>query len=221
MQVPKPWYRSYLSAKAAMQQDLFGTNPTMAAVLDLWHKTFGYVEIISKISFWEDNIPAKRWVLRSDIFVVMSVIVKIVCFFFQQQSSSCGYSWHSAEARGHGACHVPECGDETHRSRQGNIDEKVCKYILIINCSFSFFHIICGIFHIFPFWAVVWNLVSHEMNVLGFIPFVRLLIKWWYHQRLVGTPQKYKVHQGGSSLAIMWVGTSPTSSCKPAMEILT
>ena len=41
MQVPKPWYRSYLSAKAAMQQDLFGTNPTMAAVLDLWHKTFG------------------------------------------------------------------------------------------------------------------------------------------------------------------------------------
>ena len=41
MQVPKPWYRSYVTAKAAMQQDLFGTNPTMAAVLDLWHKTFG------------------------------------------------------------------------------------------------------------------------------------------------------------------------------------
>ena len=42
MQVPKPWYRSYVTAKAAMQQDLFGTNPNMAAVLDLWHKTFGY-----------------------------------------------------------------------------------------------------------------------------------------------------------------------------------
>ena len=41
MQVPKPWYRSYVTAKAAMQQDLFGTNPTMAAVLDLWYKTFG------------------------------------------------------------------------------------------------------------------------------------------------------------------------------------
>ena len=80
MQVPKPWYRSYLSAKAAMQQDLFGTNPTMAAVLDLWHKTFGYVEIISKISSWEDNVPAKRGVLRSDIIVVMSVIVKVVSF---------------------------------------------------------------------------------------------------------------------------------------------
>ena len=81
MQVPKPWYRSYLSAKAAMQQDLFGTNPTMAAVLDLWHKTFGYVEIISKISSsWVDNVPAKREVLRSDIIVVMSVIFKIVSF---------------------------------------------------------------------------------------------------------------------------------------------
>ena len=45
MQVPKPWYRSYLNAKAAMQQDLFGTNPTMAAVLDLWHKTFGCVYV--------------------------------------------------------------------------------------------------------------------------------------------------------------------------------
>ena len=80
MQVPKPWYRSYLSAKAAMQQDLFGTNPTMAAVLDLWHKTFGYVEIISEISSWVDNVPAKRGVLRSDIIVVMSVIVKVVSF---------------------------------------------------------------------------------------------------------------------------------------------
>lgn len=45
MQIPKPWYRSYVTAKAAMQQDLFGTNPNMAAVLDLWHKTFGLVDI--------------------------------------------------------------------------------------------------------------------------------------------------------------------------------
>ena len=43
IQVPKPWYRSYLSAKAVMQQDLFRTNPTMIALLDIWHKTFGYV----------------------------------------------------------------------------------------------------------------------------------------------------------------------------------
>ena len=41
MQVPKPWYRSYVNAKASMEQDLFVTNPTMAAVLELWHKTFG------------------------------------------------------------------------------------------------------------------------------------------------------------------------------------
>nr|XP_058956956.1 dynein axonemal heavy chain 7-like [Pocillopora verrucosa] len=46
MQVPKPWYRSYVTAKAAMQQDLFGTNPTMAAVLDLWHKTFGNLRLV-------------------------------------------------------------------------------------------------------------------------------------------------------------------------------
>lgn len=29
-----------------MQQDLFGTNPTMAAVLDLWHKTFGNLRLV-------------------------------------------------------------------------------------------------------------------------------------------------------------------------------
>lgn len=46
MQIPKPWYRSYVTAKAAMQQDLFGTNPTMAAVLDLWHKTFGNLRLV-------------------------------------------------------------------------------------------------------------------------------------------------------------------------------
>ena len=58
MQVPKPWYRSYVTAKAAMQQDLFGTNPTMAAVLDLWYKTFGWVK---KVKINPLNTKIKIW----------------------------------------------------------------------------------------------------------------------------------------------------------------
>ena len=41
MQVPKPWFRSYVTSKNAMEQDLFVTNLTMAGVLDLWYKSFG------------------------------------------------------------------------------------------------------------------------------------------------------------------------------------
>eukprot|EP00058_Branchiostoma_floridae_P012957 XP_002598445.1 hypothetical protein BRAFLDRAFT_83261 [Branchiostoma floridae] len=44
--VPKPWNRSYLSALAAMQQDLNITNPTMLAVLDLWHVSFGNLRLV-------------------------------------------------------------------------------------------------------------------------------------------------------------------------------
>ncbi|EDO45806.1 predicted protein [Nematostella vectensis] len=47
-QVPKPWYKSYLMASAAIEQDLFVTNPTMAGVLDLWHKTFGTLRLVDK-----------------------------------------------------------------------------------------------------------------------------------------------------------------------------
>ncbi|KXJ28065.1 dynein heavy chain 7, axonemal [Exaiptasia diaphana] len=46
MQVPKPWFRSYLSSKGAMEQDLFVTNPTMAGVLDLWHKAFKSLRLV-------------------------------------------------------------------------------------------------------------------------------------------------------------------------------
>lgn len=63
--MPKPWYRSYLSAKAAMQQDLFGTNPTMAAVLDLWHKTFGYNPVITF------SVNSKTVSLNATIFVML------------------------------------------------------------------------------------------------------------------------------------------------------
>lgn len=58
MLVPKPWYRSYVTAKAAMQQDLFGTNPTMAAVLDLWHKTFGNLRLVDihDIQLWPEAL---------------------------------------------------------------------------------------------------------------------------------------------------------------------
>jgi len=40
MQVPKPWKQSFLSAYAAMERDLYITNPTMLAVLGLWHKNY-------------------------------------------------------------------------------------------------------------------------------------------------------------------------------------
>ena len=92
---------------------------------------------------------------------------------FQQQSSTCGYSWHSAEARGYGAWHVPECGDETHRNRQGKIAENVCH---ISNSSFRFFAS-STVFFIFLFFLGSGGF--HEMNVLGFIPLVTLIANWW------------------------------------------
>ena len=41
MQVPKPWKKSFFVCHAIMEQDLLVTNPTMAGVLDLWHRSFG------------------------------------------------------------------------------------------------------------------------------------------------------------------------------------
>ena len=51
MVVPKPWKRTFFTNLALMEQDLFVTNPTMAGVLDLWYKSYGYVATISLICF--------------------------------------------------------------------------------------------------------------------------------------------------------------------------
>ncbi|CAB4002499.1 dynein heavy chain 7, axonemal-like, partial [Paramuricea clavata] len=45
-QVPKPWNKSYLSARHAMEHDLFVTNATMSGVLDLWYKSFGSLRLV-------------------------------------------------------------------------------------------------------------------------------------------------------------------------------
>ncbi|XP_028408947.1 dynein heavy chain 7, axonemal-like [Dendronephthya gigantea] len=45
-QVPKPWNKSYLSARLAMEHDLFVTNATMSGVLDLWYKSFGSLRLV-------------------------------------------------------------------------------------------------------------------------------------------------------------------------------
>lgn len=39
--VPKPWYKSFVSAFNLTRDNLNVTNPTMLAVLDLWHVSFG------------------------------------------------------------------------------------------------------------------------------------------------------------------------------------
>lgn len=46
MQVPKPWKKSFLTACARIEQDLYITNPTMAAVLNLWHRNYGELTLI-------------------------------------------------------------------------------------------------------------------------------------------------------------------------------
>lgn len=48
MQVPKPWKQSFLSAYAAMEHDLHITNPTLLAVLGLWHRNYRYVRNAEK-----------------------------------------------------------------------------------------------------------------------------------------------------------------------------
>ena len=39
--VPKPWQRSYFASSHLIREHLNVTNPTMMAVLDLWHVSFG------------------------------------------------------------------------------------------------------------------------------------------------------------------------------------
>ncbi|XP_039266483.2 dynein axonemal heavy chain 7-like isoform X2 [Styela clava] len=44
--VPKPWHRSFVSAANSTKDKLNVTNPTMLAVLDLWHVSFGKLRLI-------------------------------------------------------------------------------------------------------------------------------------------------------------------------------
>ncbi|RDD45105.1 Dynein heavy chain 7, axonemal, partial [Trichoplax sp. H2] len=45
--VPKPWAKSYIVGRTVILQELHITNPTMAAVLDLWYKNYGDLRLIS------------------------------------------------------------------------------------------------------------------------------------------------------------------------------
>eukprot|EP00118_Oscarella_pearsei_P018868 m.196512 g.196512 ORF g.196512 m.196512 type:complete len:4008 (+) comp39530_c1_seq1:67-12090(+) len=44
--VPKPWNRSFVSARSAMEHILFVTNPTHLALLDHWHKKYGDLTLV-------------------------------------------------------------------------------------------------------------------------------------------------------------------------------
>jgi len=48
-QVPKPWEDSFYAAYEAIQDKLFITNPTMAAVLNLWHKNYGKLKLVDAV----------------------------------------------------------------------------------------------------------------------------------------------------------------------------
>ena len=39
--VPKPWFRSFVSAWNNAKENLHVTNPCMNQILDLWHSSFG------------------------------------------------------------------------------------------------------------------------------------------------------------------------------------
>lgn len=43
--VPKPWKKSFLANYNFIKENLNAVNPAMAAVLDLWHSSFGYVRV--------------------------------------------------------------------------------------------------------------------------------------------------------------------------------
>ena len=38
--VPKPWSQTFLAAGTAMSETLFVTNPTVAAMLRIWHQEY-------------------------------------------------------------------------------------------------------------------------------------------------------------------------------------
>ncbi|XP_055472779.1 dynein axonemal heavy chain 7, partial [Psammomys obesus] len=44
--LPKPWRRSFLSARSYIREHLHAMNPTMLAVLDLWHSTFKKLRLV-------------------------------------------------------------------------------------------------------------------------------------------------------------------------------
>ncbi len=45
--VPKPWNRSFSAAHVAMSELLFVTNPTLNSVLNLWHRNYGALRLVS------------------------------------------------------------------------------------------------------------------------------------------------------------------------------
>ncbi|XP_060137433.1 dynein axonemal heavy chain 7 isoform X1 [Zootoca vivipara] len=49
--VPKPWYRSFLAARAYINEHLYALNPTMLAVLDLWQTSFKNLRLFDKEAF--------------------------------------------------------------------------------------------------------------------------------------------------------------------------
>ncbi len=44
--VPKPWNKSYLTARDTAMDILHVTNPCMLQVLELWHTAFGYAPFL-------------------------------------------------------------------------------------------------------------------------------------------------------------------------------
>nr|DBA34563.1 TPA: hypothetical protein GDO54_002113 [Pyxicephalus adspersus] len=49
--VPKPWKKSFLANYNFIKENLNSVNPTMAAVLDLWHSSFGQLRLIDTDEF--------------------------------------------------------------------------------------------------------------------------------------------------------------------------
>ncbi|XP_006878990.1 PREDICTED: dynein heavy chain 7, axonemal [Elephantulus edwardii] len=49
--LPKPWRKSFLSTRSYIRDHLNAMNPTMLAVLDLWHSTFKKLRLVDKEEF--------------------------------------------------------------------------------------------------------------------------------------------------------------------------
>ncbi|XP_073516646.1 dynein axonemal heavy chain 7-like [Phyllobates terribilis] len=49
--VPKPWKKSFLTNYNFIKENLNSMNPTMAAVLDLWHSSFMQLRLVDTDEF--------------------------------------------------------------------------------------------------------------------------------------------------------------------------
>ena len=72
-QVPKPWAKSYIVGRTVILQELHVTNPTMAAVLDLWYKEYGLVILKWSSYDFERN---------SSVFVPVVDYIKLNSHFY-------------------------------------------------------------------------------------------------------------------------------------------